>query len=67
MEDVSANDISKLLDSLVFDEERDEIFDTDDFEGVGEDELRHGEAVCCEENKNYRASFRISAVSAKLF
>ena len=46
MADISANDISKLLDSLVFDEERDEIFDTDDIEGVGEDELRLGEAVC---------------------
>ena len=53
MTDASANDISELLDSLVFDEERDEIFDANDFEGVGEDELRLGEAVCCEENKNY--------------
>ena len=46
MADVSANDIRELMDSLVFDEERDEIFDADDFEGVGEDELRLGEAVC---------------------
>ena len=44
------NHISKLLDSLVFNEEWDEMFDTDDFEGVGEDKLRLGEAVCCDEN-----------------
>ena len=64
MADVSANDISKLLDSLVFDEERDKIFDADNFEG--EDELKLGEAVCSEVREILLGLHRVASSSNEI-
>ena len=49
------------INSLVFDKESDEIFDADDFEGVGEDELRLGEAVFCEVSEILSVLHRVAS------